>query len=119
MTPFYRLALLAGVVLSLSPLSACTVTGNNDIKPLPSLTAQFPQPYFVNAASISVETKYDPMANPKDVSSTFPTPPDIALKRYAENRFKAAGGEGVFHFVIEDASVFQEDMKSPSEMARW
>ena len=119
MTPFTRFALLAGIALALSPLSACTMTGNSDLEPLPSLTAQFAQPYFVDAAAIAVETKYDPMANPKDVSSTFPTPPDLALKRYAETRFKPAGAQGILHFVIEDASVFKEDLESSNEMARW
>lgn len=119
MTPVTRFTLLAGVVLALSPLSACTMTGGGDVKPLPSLTAQFAQPYFVDVAAVSVETKYDPLANPKDVSSTFPTPPDLALKRYAETRLKAAGGQGILHFVIEDASVFKENMKSSNEFARW
>lgn len=119
MTPISRFALLAGVVLSLSPLTACTMTGGDDLEPLPSLTAQFAQPYFVDAASVSVETKYDPMANPKDVSSTFPTPPDLALKRYAETRLRPAGGQGVLHFVIEDASVFKEDLELSNEIARW
>lgn len=118
MTSLFRFTLLAGVVLSLSPLAACTST-SSDIKPLPSLTAQFTQPYYVNVATISVETKYDPTANPKDISNTFPTPPDLALKTYAESRFKAAGGQGVLHFVIEDASVTKDDLKSSNSVARW
>jgi hypothetical protein len=119
MTPSVRFALLAGFVVCVSPLAACTMTTSSDIKPLQSLTEPFPQSYFVNTANIAVETKYDPLANPKDVSSTFPTPPDLALKRYAETRLKAAGGQGTLHFVIEDASVFKDAMQSPNEMARW
>lgn len=119
MTPVTRFALLTGVVACLSPLAACTMTTSSDIKPLPSLTENYAQAYYVNTANVSVETKYDPLANPKDVSSTFPTPPDVALKRYAETRLKAAGGQGALHFVVEDASVFREGMQSPNEMARW
>lgn len=118
MTPFYRFALLAGIVLAVSPIAACTST-SRDIKPLPSLTEQFTQPYYVNVSRVVVETKYSPLANPKDVSSTFPTPPDLALKTYAENRFKPAGGQGTLHFVIEDASVTKEDLKSTNSIARW
>lgn len=119
MSPKIRFALLAGLVVCMSPLAACTMTTSSDIKPLQSLTEPFAQSYFVNTANISVETKYDPLANPKDVSSTFPTPPDLALKRYAETRLKAAGGQGTLHFVIEDASVFKDALQSPNEMARW
>jgi hypothetical protein len=101
------------------PLSACTMTGESARKPLPSLTEQFVQPFHVNASNIIVESRYDPLANAKDVSSTFPTPPDLALKRYAETRLRSAGGQGVLRFIIEDASVFQEGRQSPSEVARW
>lgn len=100
-------------------LAGCTMTAQNNAEPLPSLMAQFAEPYYVNAARVVIESRYDPLANPKDVSGTFPSPPDVAIKQYAENRFKAAGGQGEFRFVILDASVFQTGMRSDVEMARW
>ena len=117
MTRFSKF-LLAAALMAL-PLSACTMTGENARNPLPSLTAPYAQPFYVNASDVIVESRYDPLANPKDVSSTFPTPPDLALKRYAETRLKPAGGTGVLKFIIQDASVFQEQKESPNATARW
>jgi hypothetical protein len=116
---FSRSILLAAAVAALLPVSACTMTPAEETKPLPSLLQPYSQAYHVNAASVVVESRYDPLANPKDVSSTFPIAPDVALKQYAETRFKPAGTDGVFKFVILDASVYQESMDSPSKVARW
>ena len=110
--------LLAAAVITM-PLAACTMTGDSQRQPLASLTEPYAQPFYVNASDILVESKYDPLANPKDVSGTFPTPPDLALKRYAETRLKPAGGAGVLRFIIDDASVFQEQKPSPNPTARW
>ncbi len=110
---------LLAVALTALPLSACTMTAEPARKPLASLTAPYAQPFYVNASDVRVETRYDPLANARDVSSTFPTPPDLALKRYAETRLKPAGGTGVLKFIIEDASVFQEQKPSPNATARW
>lgn len=101
------------------PMTGCSVTDNRNVPPLPSIMQQFDRPYFVNAQQIIVENRYDPLANAKDVSSTFPTPPDIAIKRYAETRLHHAGAQGTLRFVIHDASVFKDDMDSEVEVARW
>ena len=116
---FKSMILIGGALAALCSASACTMTSGNETQPLPSLTEQFSQPLYVNVAYINVETQYDPLANANDVSSTFPTPPDIALKRYAETRLKAAGGTGTLRFIIQDASVYREYKESDVEMARW
>lgn len=107
------------MLVATAVISACTMTGNPEQRPLPSLTGQFSQPFMINASNVIIDNRYDPLSNPKDVSTTFPTPPDLALKRYAETRIKPAGGEGVLRFIIEDASVLKETRPSPSEVARW
>jgi len=100
-------------------LAACTTTSANNANAPARILAEFGQPFYVNAANVVVENRYDPMANPKDIASSFPTPPDAALKRYAETRYKPAGGAGTFKFVIEDASVYREALKSQNSAARW
>ncbi len=114
-----RSTVLAVAISAFLPISACTMAPADKARPLPSLTAPYTQAYHVNAASVMVENQYDPLASPKDVSSTFPIAPDVALKQYAETRFKPAGSEGVFKFVILDASVYRESMESPSKVGRW
>ena len=110
MTSFSRFLLLSGVVLSLGSVAACTTMPAVDTQVVARLNQHLAQPYYVNASSISVENKYNPLANNKDVSSTLPTALDKAIKQYAEKRFVAAGAQGTFHYVIEDAAVFQDDV---------
>lgn len=114
-----RHLMMTAMALVALPIAGCSMTDNRNISPLPSIMQQFDNPYFVNAQQITVENRYDPLANPKDVSSTFPTPPDIAIKRYAETRLRQAGGQGALRFVIHDASVFKDEMDSDVEVARW
>lgn len=114
-----RFVLLSATVLALSPLAACTTPSVNNANAPARILAEFGQPFYVNAANVVVQSSYDPSENPKDISSSFPTPPDTALKRYAETRFKAAGGAGTFKFVIEDASVYREELESQNSAARW
>lgn len=118
MKNFSRFILLPVAILALSPLAACTTPAVNNANAPARILAEFGQPFYVNAASVSVESTYDPSADAKDISSSFPTPPDVALKRYAETRFKPAGGAGVFKFIIEDASVYSEELQSQSSAAR-
>lgn len=112
MTPLYRFMLLSGALLSLSPLAACSTGAAVDQDGMSMMKQHLSQSYFINAANVVVENKYNPLANPKDVSSTLPTPLDKAVKQYAEARFRPAGSQGIFHYVIEDASVFRESLPS-------
>jgi len=110
MTHFSRFLLLSGVVLSLGSLAACSTMPAVDTQAVAMTNQRLAQPYYVNASSVSVENKYNPLASTKDVSSTLPTALDKAIKQYAEKRFVAAGTQGTFHYVIEDAAVFQDDV---------
>lgn len=119
MKPISRFFLLSGVIFSLGSLAACSTMPEVDMNDVAMMNQHLAQPFYVNAASISVENKYNPMANPKDVSSTLPTALDKAIREYAGKRFNAAGSQGTFHFVIEDASVFQEDLPPNVKMGEF
>jgi hypothetical protein len=119
MKPISRFLLLSGVMFSLGSLAACSTMPKVDMNGVAMMNQHLSQPFYVNAASISVEDRYNAMANPKDVSSTMPTALDKAIKSYAESRFNAAGSQGVFHYVIEDASVFQEDLPPNVKMGEF
>jgi hypothetical protein len=99
-------------------VSGCAMTMEPP-KPLPSLMEQFETRYYINARNITVENNYDPLRDPKDVSSTFPTPPDIAVKQYLEKKFRPAGPVGDFRFVIHDASVYKTELNPDNKMAQW
>ncbi|NQU57272.1 MAG: hypothetical protein HQ513_08555 [Rhodospirillales bacterium] len=59
----------------------------------------------LNVASLEIVSSYkSPMAVP-NVEHRFPTPPGVALKRWADDRLKAAGTSARARFTILDASV--------------
>lgn len=107
------------VTVSAVHLSACTSTPASSGKPLPELTFTNITPYHVQASHVEVETKYTPGADPKDVASTFAVSPDVAVRRYAENRLQPGGQPGGFKFVIEDARVYQTVIKPDNKVVNW
>lgn len=116
MTSLSRFILLSGTVLA---LAACGTTSGADRANTASLTRQLGQPYYVNVSNIVVETKYNPLLNPKDVSSTMQTTLDASLRNYAQTRLKAAGPQGTLRFIIEDATLFQEKLPSSAQVGQW
>lgn len=110
---------LAGLILiCLMPvLWSCSSTLPTQTKP--DLTLSGLPPMGVNVGLVEVINRYDPSADPQDVSSRFPTPPDIALRRYGEARLKAAGVSGRLRFIIENARVHQVLKDPDSKIQRW
>ena len=97
----------------------CTSTPGANSKAQPELNFTNISPYHVEASRVEVENKYVPGADPKDISSTFPVSPDIALRRYAENRLQPGGQPGSLKFIIEDARVYQTVIKPDNQVVNW
>lgn len=100
-------------------LVACTASGNVDGKPLPQLNFASMAPVWVSAANVSVVDNYAPSADGLDVSSSLPTPPDIAVRRYVESRLQPAGGVGTLNFVIEGSTVRKQPVGADTSIERW
>src|SRR3989338_4130263 len=94
------------ITVSLIGLSACSSTPSTQSKPLPELSFTNVTPYHVDAAKVEIENKYVPGSDPKDISSTFAVSPDVAVRRYAENRLQPGGTQGALKLIIEDARVY-------------
>lgn len=63
------------------------------------------QPIRLNVAQINIVENYRaPMALP-NVDHTLPTPPIMAIKQWAGQRFTAGGAQGNLEITVEDASV--------------
>ncbi|MCB9978063.1 MAG: hypothetical protein H6862_00430 [Rhodospirillales bacterium] len=110
-------AILILCICLIPALWACSGTLPTQQKP--DLTLAGLPPMAVNVGLIEVINRYDPSADPQDVSSSFPTPPDIALRRYGEARLKAAGVSGRLQFIIENARVHQLVKDPDSKIQRW
>ncbi|MCB1557064.1 MAG: hypothetical protein KDJ15_07110 [Alphaproteobacteria bacterium] len=100
-------------------LAGCSATPRPEGKPLPDMTFQHMPPFPVRVDQVEIVNRYDPDRDPADFSSRFPTPPDIALRRYAETRLQAAGEGGTFFFVIEEAKVTETVLSPASPFLRW
>lgn len=106
---------LAGLMIS-----GCTTKTAPRTAALPALTFAHLDPVPVDVTEIDIENLYNPASNPDDVSETFPTPPDIALRRYAEQRLTVSEKmPGTLKFVIEDARVHHNFIKPENGIVRW
>jgi hypothetical protein len=77
------------------------------------------QPFAVSVARVEVEDHRTPAADANDVSSSFPTPPDVALRRYAESRLKATGTDGTLRVVIEEGRVRHSTVRTGGKLEQW
>lgn len=105
--------------VSLLCVSACTTTPAAQKAPVPELSFTNISPYHVDVLRVDVENLYQPGADPKDVATSFPVQPDIAVKRYAENRLQPGGQRGGLKFIIEDARIYQSQFEQDNKVVSW
>jgi len=98
-------------------LASCT-SSVPESKPMPELTYEHIEALPVKVARIEIDNRYESSA-PHDASSSFPTPPDIALRRYAENKLKASGSEGTFKFIIDGANIRHSLIQPAGKFTGW
>lgn len=95
-------------------LCGCSTTSPTISGPEPQITYANLQAIGIPVSEIVVQNNYDPAVIPGNKATSFPTPPDVALRRYFENRFLAKGNEesGKLVVSIEDAGVHHRILKS-------
>lgn len=114
--PFYLKLFL--VILCVF-LVSCTSTPKPEGKPLPEMTFSHYLPMTLDLAKVDIKNKYNPGADPADVSGTFPTSPDVALRLYAQNKLRTKGRSGQLVFTIEEAKVLHSVQESDNKLSRW
>lgn len=115
---FSRLCLCLMVVGCAVMVSGCA-TKTPEGKPLPVLTFDNVAPLPVKVAEVNIQNKFDPSADPRDVSSSFPSAPDVALRQFAEKRIQPAGSKGTLEFVIEDAHIHHSLVQPAGKFTGW
>lgn len=106
------------VLLIVTPLAGCTYNQTGG-EPLPSMTFTHVEPFMLNVGSIKIVNKYE-RGQSTDASGEMPTPPDLALRRYVQNRLRAAGApDKTLYFVIEDAYVSKTVIEPSNKFVRW
>jgi hypothetical protein len=72
-----------------------------------SLTLANKPPLRLNVAAINIVENYRAPMKLPHVDHTLPTPPIVALKQWAGQRFVAAGAQGALEITVDDASVVE------------
>ena len=115
----FRYSLFISVLLSgLILIVACTSSAPES-KPMPELTFEHIQSVPIKVAEVMVDNRYNPATDPHDVSSSFPAPPDIVLRRYAEHKFRPSGDDGKLQFVIEGANIHHSIVQPAGKFTGW
>ncbi len=116
----HNVFLLSFLCMAVFLLGCTSPVPSREGQPIPALTFEHMAPLFLNVGHVSVENAYDPQIDPADISSRFPVPPDIALRRYAEARLQAQGvGGDTLKFIIEDARVHQDVIAPDNVLLNW
>jgi hypothetical protein len=113
-----RFIFLTGITAALLTAAACGTDLQPGGRPLPQLTFSELSPLQIGVGQVVVDDQYNPSADPQDISSRYPGPPNKALATYAYRRLQASGGSGILHFVIEDASVRSRKEEQDLDIAR-
>ncbi len=114
---FHRFRILL-FVAGLFALAACTSTMPED-KTVPDMSFSNIERLPVKVAYLNVENHFDPSSDPQDVSSSFPSAPDIALRRYAESKIQPSGTDGTLKFIIEDAHIHHKVEQPENKFINW
>lgn len=111
-----NLALLLGSAVALTTaLPGCAYQGQK----LAQLDYQNIAPLSVSVSKVDVQSVFLPSVETSEALKDFTTPPDVALRRYAENRLKARGYEDVLKFTVKDGTVRHSVVDSDSAVAQW
>ncbi len=112
-----RKSLLGVAALAVLAVAGCA---NNAGPPAPQLTFANYQTINLNVASAGVQDTFINPSDPQNVASQFVVPPAEAIRRYADNRFKANGmGDGFFTIAIEDARVHIRQIDQNNKVLEW
>ncbi|MFO0998243.1 MAG: hypothetical protein U1F33_16295 [Alphaproteobacteria bacterium] len=104
--------LLIAVLMGFAFLGGCNTPPPE--QKLPDLAyAQLP-PIRLNVRAVEVIWSYEPPYKAPNVDHLFTTPPGRAAERWANDRLKPEGTEGLARFIIRNASVIQTRLKTTS-----
>ena len=103
--------------LGLFYVSGCTTAHPTQS---PQLTFENYAPISLNVLATNIQESYKNKIDEKDVSGQFVLAPSEAIKKYAQNRFKAAGaGDGQFTIDIQESFVHMRQIEQKNVVLEW
>ncbi|TCS64968.1 hypothetical protein [Varunaivibrio sulfuroxidans] len=99
-------------VVATLAVAGCQTTPPTQV--LPEISFVYKAPIALNVAKIVVRSTYQAPLAPPHIEYRLATTPEKALRRWAADRLRAVGDSGVATFVIENASVIAQPLKTPA-----
>jgi hypothetical protein len=120
-SPIFSLSYLFIVIACVAFFTTGCASGPEAIDEgyMPELSFEHISPLSLSVAAVNIHNNYNSGFDSNDVSVSFPTPPDIVVRRYAEHRLFATSSEGALNFSIEDASVRHTYIEPKSMIGKW
>ncbi|MEE8172080.1 MAG: hypothetical protein V3T62_04040 [Alphaproteobacteria bacterium] len=101
-------------VIAVGALGACETTVSRPV--IPELSFKHLPTMSFTVGRIEIVEKYrSPLRSP-NVEHLFPTPIAAALRRWSDDRLKAAGGANVMRVIVEDASAVVEELETNNDL---
>jgi len=104
-------------VLALLVIALLAACSSEPQKPLPELTFVHQPPIRLNVASLEVVSTYKEARKPPHVEHKFQTPPEEALKRWAESRLRPMGRAESARYTVINAAVTEESLAKTEGIA--
>lgn len=104
--PFFRVIVFSLFVA----LGACAQVAPPPT--LPEITFAHLTPFQLAVGSVEVESKFSSPLTPPHAEHKIPQSPETVMRRWAEDRLNATGGETFARFIILDATVTEHALET-------
>jgi hypothetical protein len=99
-----RLFILAAAGLALAACSSLKT------QPIPDITFAHEPPIGLNVRTLEVTSVYNSPRSAPNVEYKFQTPPEVVLKRWANERLRALGNSNRARFTVVNAAVTEQPL---------
>jgi len=107
---------LAGVCLGLGlGLSACS--NPPPVQRLPEMTFLYKPPIRLNVARVEVVSEYTAPTVRPNIEYDMPVSPEAAVRKWAQDRLKPVGKEGILRVVIHKASATETPLQTDQSLS--
>ena len=106
------------VIPVLAILTSCTSSPVKKVAedPLPVLTFEHLVDIPIQVSQINITSDTKRGANAWDIANTLTTPPDVAMRRYLNERFKAVGADGTLNIHLAKAQIYYSEVPNDNTL---
>src|SRR5579859_6161821 len=107
---------IVGVCFGLGlTLSACS--SPPPMQRLPEMTFLYKPPIRLNVARVEVVSEYTAPTVRPNIEYDMPVSPEAAVRKWAQDRMKPVGREGILRFLINNASATETPLQTDQSLS--